>query len=90
MILLTLCLCLGSLVLCEVIDPIITSADNWYVAYQVGVLQQSHLDEHEDDFVLRAYAVTNAATVTTLDQRTTHLPGFSLPLSPLLTPPKTA
>jgi hypothetical protein len=90
MILLTLCLCLSSLVVCEVIDPILASADNWFVSYQGGVLQQSHLDEHEDDFVLRAHAVTNTGTVTTLKHRITHFPGLSLPLSPLLPPPKIA
>ena len=90
MIFLTVCLCLGSLVMCEVIDPLIASDASWYISYQGGLIQQSHLDEHDDDFVLMEEAIGYTRAVSTDENRSARVPGVSLSLSPLLPPPKTA
>jgi hypothetical protein len=90
MILITICLCLGSLVMCEVLDPLIARDDSWSMSFQAGVLQQSHLDEHDDDFVLMEEAVGHTRAVSILENRSARIPGVSLSLSPLLPPPKAA
>jgi hypothetical protein len=90
MILLTICLCLGSLVLCEVIDPITTWDDSRHMSEQGGVPHQSHVDEHEDDFVLTEQAAAHTRAASTLENRSAHLLGVSLSPSPLLPPPKAA
>ncbi len=88
MILYTVCLCLGSLFLCEVIDPLIASDDRWYMSYAGGVLQQSHLDEHDDDFVLVDEAVGGIGAVSILENRSNQIPVVHHSVSPLLPPPK--
>jgi hypothetical protein len=90
MILLTVCLCLGSLVMCEVIDPLIVGDDSWNMSYQEGALQQSHLDEHDDDFVLMEDAIGRTKAISDNKNRSARIPGVSLSLSPLLPPPKAA
>jgi len=90
MILLTVCLCMGSLVLCEVIDPLLARDEHWDMSYQGGVFQQSHLDEHDDDFVLMEDAVGSTKAISDNENRSARIPGVSLSLSPLLPPPKAA
>lgn len=50
--LVALILCITSLLICEVIDPLVTFADNDFCSLSEEYLQPSHLDEHDDDFVL--------------------------------------
>ena len=90
MILLTVCLCLASLVMCEVIDTLIVGDNNWNMSYQGGTLQQSHLDEHDDDFVLMEDAVGSTKAFSDNENRAARIPGVSLSLSPSLPPPKAA
>ncbi len=88
MILIILGLCLGSLVICELIDPLIASDKSWYVSLSDGLLQETHLDEHDDDFVLIDQPIGNFAPVSMDQDRSSNLRGSSCSLSPLLPPPK--
>jgi hypothetical protein len=90
MILYTVCLCLGSLFLCEVFDPLIASDERWYMAYTDGGIQQSHLDEHDDDFVLVEEAVSGTGAVSISENRSNQIPVVSHSVSPQLPPPKAA
>lgn len=87
-VLLILCLCLGSLVLCELVDPITARDDHRHMSEQGGVPQHSHVDEHEDDFILTAQAAAHTGVVATLEKRSAHLLGVSHSPPPLLPPPK--
>jgi len=89
-ILLTVCLCLGSLVLCEVVDPLLAQDDRWDMSYQGGVLQQTHLDEHDDDFVLLNNVVGHSLAISDNKNGSSRIPGVSISVSPLLPPPKAA
>jgi len=81
-------LCLGSLVICEVIDPLIASEYNWFQSIPDGFLQDTHLDEHDDDFVLIDQVIGNFAPVNTDQERSSKIRGSSFCLSPALPPPK--
>ena len=88
MILLTICLCLVSLVMCEVIDPLIANYDNWYISFPGGLLQQTHLDEHDDDFILITRTASHIIASSILEDKSSHILGSSHSPPPLLPPPK--
>jgi len=88
--LLTLCLYLSicSLVICEVIDPLITGNNNFDLTLQGGFLQPSHLDEHDDDFVLMEQPTRHFVATLIIENTNSQIQGASYSLSPLLPPPK--
>lgn len=90
MILLTLCLCLCSLIICELIDPLIARNNNWDLTVQGGFLQQSHLEEHDDDFVLMEQYTRHSVAAIILENTSSQILVASYSLSPLLPPPKAA
>jgi hypothetical protein len=88
MILVTFCLCLGSILACEVIDPLISFEENLFLTFSDGFSYLTHLDEHDDDFVLIAQT-SNRNRAAIIDQdKSSHIPGSACSLSPLLPPPK--
>ncbi len=88
LILIILCLCISSLVICEVIDPLFASEKNWYIYITDGFLQETHIDEHDDDFVLIELNNENIALDTMDRNRSSNISVASCSLSPLLPPPK--
>ncbi len=88
MILITLFLCLGSVVVCEVIDPLLTIEESLYISFADSFLQHTHLDEHDDDFVLSDGTAGSFIPVIIDQDRSSRVLGFSCPLIPLLPPPK--
>jgi len=88
MILLFFSLCLGSLVICEVIDPLMGSVNNWEISFTEGLIQLTHLDEHDDDYVLTEQVVGNIVPGIIDQDGSSLLRGASCFLSPLSPPPK--
>jgi hypothetical protein len=88
LIFMILALCLSSLVICEVIDPLLGCGNNWDVSFTNGFVQQTHLDEHDDDYVLTKHSIGNFVPITIEQDRSSKLWGNSCFLSPLLPPPK--
>ncbi len=90
LILVTLLLCIGSLVVCEVIDPFLANEAIWDASLTEEYFQHTHLDEHDDDFVLVDQIGGNITAVTVNDDKSSRILGASCSLSPLLPPPKAA
>jgi len=90
LILVTVLLCIGSLVVCEVIDPLLANEGIWDISLTEEYFQHTHLDEHDDDFVLIDQSRGNITAVTVEDEKSSRLLGASCSLSPLLPPPKAA
>lgn len=88
LILVTLLLCVGSLVVCEVIDPFLANEAIWDISFTEEYSQHTHLDEHDDDFVLIDQSKGNITAVTVEEDKSSRLLGASCSLSPLLPPPK--
>jgi hypothetical protein len=90
LILVTLILCIGSLVVCEVIDPLLGNEGIWNISFTEEYFQHTHLDEHDDDFVLIDQSRGNITAFTVNEDESSCLLGASCSLSPLLPPPKAA
>jgi len=90
LILVALLLCIGSLVVCEVIDPLLANEGIWDIAFTEEYFQHTHLDEHDDDFVLISQIRGNITAITVEKDKSSDLLGVSCSLSPLLPPPKAA
>ncbi len=88
MIFITLLLCSGSLVVCEVIDPLIASDSLIYADIQGGSIQQSHLDEHDDEFVLIEQPDKNGMIGRLSEIGSAQFLEASFNLAPQLPPPK--
>jgi hypothetical protein len=84
-IILSLCLC--SIVLCVLADPGILFENNHHGG-SGRFPAHSHVDEHEDDFVLAKTAFGNIHAVEILAKIATHLPNSSHFPSPITPPPK--
>jgi hypothetical protein len=84
-IILSLCLC--SIALCLLADPVIQSENNHCYGSE-GFPAHSHVDEHEDDFVLAKTASENTYAVEILAKISTHFPNASHLPSPITPPPK--
>jgi hypothetical protein len=84
-IILSLCLC--SIALCVLADPLIQPENNHHSG-SGGFPIHSHVDEHEDDFVLTNTASANTQAVEVLAKISTHLPNSSHFPSPITPPPK--
>ncbi len=89
-IFLTLSLCLISMVICEVIDPLIARDGLLTVDLQGGSLLLSHLDEHDDDFVLIDPPCSDSMKGHLLSVRSSRILAYSYKLSPIIPPPKAA
>lgn len=85
-----LCLCLGSLFLCEMVDPMGAWVDYRHMNEQGKISDHSNPYDHDDDFVLTEEAAARIRTVSALEKRAAHLSGASQSPSPLLPPPKAA
>lgn len=85
---LVISLCLCSLALCVLADPVVIWDDHHHRSELGGIPDSSHFDEHEDDFVLNGSAAASAQAAATLAKISTHLPEASHSPSPLLPPPK--
>lgn len=90
LILVTVLLCIGSLVVCEVIDPLLANEGIWDISLTEEYFQHTHLDEHDDDFVLIDQSRGNITAVTVEEDKSSRLLGASCSLSPILPPPKAA
>jgi len=90
MILGILLLCIGSLVVCEVIDPLLANEGIWDISFTTDLFQHTHLDEHDDDFVLISQFGGNITAITVDKDKLSNILGPSCSLSPLLPPPKAA
>jgi hypothetical protein len=90
LILVTLLLCIGSLVVCEVIDPLLANEGIWDISFTEEYFQHTHLDEHDDDFVLISQIGGNITAITVNKDKSSDLLGASYSLAPLLPPPKAA
>jgi hypothetical protein len=90
LLLVTFLLCIGSLVVCEVIDPLLANEAVWDVSLTEEYFHHTHLDEHDDDFVLIDQTRGNTTAVTLDADKSSRLLGASCSLSPLLPPPKAA
>ncbi len=88
MILITLFLCMGSVLVCEVIDPLLTFEESLYITFADSFLQHTHMEEHDDDFVL-SDGIAGSFIPVLIDQgRSSRVLGFSCSLTPILPPPK--
>jgi hypothetical protein len=83
-----LCLCLCSIALCVLADPVIFWENDHHSGGSGGFPVHSHVDEHEDDFVLMKMASANTQAVEVLAKISTHLPNSSHFPSPITPPPK--
>jgi len=90
LILVTLLLCIGSLVVCEVIDPLLANEGIWDISFTTDLFQHTHLDEHDDDFVLISQFGGNITAITVDKDKLSYILGASCTLSPILPPPKAA
>jgi hypothetical protein len=86
LIILSLCLC--SIALCVLADPVILWENDHHNSGPGGFPGHSHFDEHEDDFVLAKTASGNTQAVEVLARISTHLPNLSHFPSPITPPPK--
>ena len=90
LILATVLLCIGSLVVCEVIDPLLANEGIWDISLTEEYFQHTHLDEHDDDFVLMDQTGGSITSITVDKDKSSSLLGTSCSLAPLLPPPKAA
>ena len=75
---------------CEIIDPLLANEVIWDTSFIEEYFQHTHLDEHDDDFVLIDQDGGNITSITVDADKSTHLLGASCSLPPLLPPPKAA
>jgi hypothetical protein len=80
-------LCLGSIALCVLADPMVF-AESQDSSIPGGTPGHSLFDEHEEDFVLMKAASTNTQAIEILAKMATHLPDSSHPPTPITPPPK--
>jgi hypothetical protein len=80
-------LCLGCIALCVLGDPVIFAENHGY-RVPGDFRDHSHIDEHEEDFVLTISASNNSQSEKTLAKIATHLPDSSQFPSPQTPPPK--
>lgn len=90
LILVIFLLCIGSLVVCEVIDPLLANEAIGEMSLTEEYFHYTHLDEHDDDFVLIDQSGGNISAVTVDDDKSSRILGASCSLSPILPPPKAA
>jgi hypothetical protein len=80
-------ICVWSVLLCVLADPVIF-AESYEIGVSEVIPRHDHFDEHEEGFVLTKPASVNKQPAVNLAKAATHLSGSSHNPSPITPPPR--